>query len=303
VALTNYQTETQRLLHDPNATYFSTSDLTAYINTARNQVAIESQSIRVLVTGSLATVTVTAQGISYATATTLSVGGSGIGAVVTPTIDGSGHITAATVTAGGTSYDTPANTTITAIDPTGAGSGATFTTTLVGANLTTAGQEIYPFSSLNTPAQAINSGVNQIAGVNSIAVSWGSMKPMLDRRTWTDFQAMFRSWTAGFQGQPSVWAQFGQGVNGSVYLCPIPSQVLNMDWDVWCVPIALVNDSTAEALPYPWTDAVQYYAAYLAYSNSQRAEDAKIMMDMYTKQMKRARAMSDATFIPYPYGS
>jgi hypothetical protein len=219
--------------------------------------------------------------------------------VVTPTVVG-GQITAATVVAGGTSYDTPTNTTITAID--GAGSGATFSVTLVGANLTTAGQEIYTFSSLNPLAQAINSGVNQIAGAISIAVSWGSMKPVLDRRAWFDFQAMFRSWTAGFQGQPSVWAQFGQGVNGSVYLCPIPSQVLNMDWDVWCLPIPLVSDGTAEAIPYPWTDAVQYYAAYLAYSNSQRAEDAKIMMDMYTKQMKRARAMSEGTFIPYPYG-
>lgn len=301
MALTNYTTETQRLLHDPNATYYSVTDLTAYINTARNQIALESQAVRVLVSGFVSSVAVNTQGSSYASSTTLSVGGSGIGAVVTPTIAG-GNITAATVVAGGTSYDTAANTTIQAIDPTGAGSGATFTATLQGVNLTTVGQEIYPFSSLITAAQQINSGVLQIMGVISIAVSWGSMKPMLDRRTWTDFQAMFRAWTAGFSGQPAVWAQYGQGVNGSVYLCPIPSEVLNMDWDVWCIPIALVTDGTAEALPYPWTDAVQYYAAYLAYSNSQRGDDAKVMMEMYTKQMKRARAMSEGTFIPSPYG-
>lgn len=299
MALTAYQQDTQRLLHDPSATYYSLSDLTAYINKARNQIALESQSVRVLVCGVISTITVTAGGSGYSAATTMSVAGSGMGGVVVPDISG-GVITSATVVAGGTSYDTSANTTVTATDS-GGGSGATFSAGLVGGNLTTVGQEIYTFASRNSAAQAINSGVNQIVGVMSVSVSWGSMKPMLDRRTWTDFQANFRAWTTGYVGQPAVWAQYGQGVNGSIYLCPMPAQVLNMDWDCFCEPIALVDDTTVEALPFPWTDAVQYYAAHLAYANSQRQADADAMMKLYVDNMKRARAMSDPSFIPSPY--
>lgn len=297
MALAAYITATQQLLHDPNATYFSTSDLTNYINDARNEIALEGQCCRVLVCGVISSITVTAQGASYSSSATVAATGSGMGAVLTPRING-GAITSVSVIAGGTSWDN--TTTVAATDT--AGSGATFTAVQVGNNLTVAGQEIYPFSALNSAATALNSGVNQIIGVASISVSWGSMKPMLQRRTWTDFQAYYRAWTTGYLGQPAVYAQYGQGANGSVYLCPIPSQVMNMDWDCFCEPIALVDDTTAEAIPYPWTAAVKYYAAYLAYSNAQRADDAKIMHDLFTDKMKRARAMPDPTFIPNPYG-
>lgn len=296
-SLTTYQQETQRLLHDPSGAYYSLPDLTAYINIARGQVALESQSVRVLVCGSISSVTIAAGGTGY-TAPIVSVGGSGMGAVITPQLSG-GVITSCTVNSGGTSYDTVANTTLTVTDATG--SGARLTPVLVGSNLTVVGQEIYPFSTVLAAAQQINSGVQSILGVNSISVSWGAMKPMLDRRTWTDFQANFRAWTTGYISQPAVWAQFGQGVNGSVYLCPIPSEVLNMDWDVFCGPIALSSGTTPEAIPYPWTDCVPYYAAFLAYSNSQQSEKADGMLKIYNNQMKRARAMSDSSFIPSPY--
>lgn len=48
--LTAYQQQTQRLLHDPNAALYPLTDLTIYINEARRQLAIESQSIRSVVT-------------------------------------------------------------------------------------------------------------------------------------------------------------------------------------------------------------------------------------------------------------
>ena len=300
MALTAYQQDTQRLLHDPSATYYSLADLTAYINKARNQIALESQSVRALVCGVLGTITVTAGGSGYSAATVINVAGSGMGGVVVPNISVGHVITSATVVAGGTSYDTTANTTITATDS-GGGTGATFSAAISGANVTVVGQEIYTFASRNAAAQQINSGINQILGVMSVSVSWGSMKPMLDRRTRTDFQANFRAWTTGYLGQPAVWSQYGQGVNGSIYMCPMPAQVLNMDWDCFCAPIALVDDTTTEALPFPWTDAVQYYAAHLAYANSQRQTDADAMLKLYVDNMKRARAMSDPSFIPSPY--
>lgn len=297
MALNAYITATQQLLHDPNATYFSTSDLTTYINDARNNIALEGQCVRILVCGVISSIGVTSGGSSYSSAATVAATGSGMGAVLTPNLSG-GAITSVTVVAGGTSWDN--TTTVAATDT--AGSGATFTVTQVGNNLTVAGQEIYPFSALNSAAAAINSGVSQIMGVISISVSWGSMKPMLQRRTWTDFQSYYRAWTTGYLGQPAVYAQYGQGNGGSIYLCPIPSQVMNMDWDCFCEPVSLTSDSTPEAIPFPWTIAVKYYAAYLALINAQRKDDADSMFALYTGYMKRARSMSDPTFIPNPYG-
>lgn len=49
--LTYYQTQVSRLLHDPNFQYFSQSELTDYINEARNRVAQDTKALRTLVTG------------------------------------------------------------------------------------------------------------------------------------------------------------------------------------------------------------------------------------------------------------
>src|SRR6185437_11555268 len=46
MALNAYLQQTSRLLHDPNNQNFSVSDLTAYINIARGQIASVSQSVR-----------------------------------------------------------------------------------------------------------------------------------------------------------------------------------------------------------------------------------------------------------------
>ena len=217
--LSDYLTDTQRLLHDPQAKYYSTTDLTSYINTARGQIASEGQCVRALPTGNNAAV----------------------------------------------------------------------------------GQEVYPFGPVNTLVQAQFPGVQSIQGVLSVAVSWGSMKPVLTQMVWSDFQALLRSYNIGLQNYPSVYAQYGQGTSGSIYLFPQPSQVSAMDWDCYCLPIALVDDTSVEALPYPWTDAVPYYAAYKAYLNSQRWPDSKAMFDEFTKFMKRARSQSEPPFIPDYY--
>lgn len=53
--LSDYLSRTQRLLHDPNEDFWSISDLTDYINQARQQVAIDTQCLRKVVTYPLTT--------------------------------------------------------------------------------------------------------------------------------------------------------------------------------------------------------------------------------------------------------
>jgi len=299
VALNAYLAQTQRLLHDPAAIYFSTADLTAYINIARSQAAIESQSVRALISGFVASVAVNAGGTNYSAQTSISFASpsGGTGAVATPTI-AAGVITAVTMVAPGSGFDTGA--TAVASDPTGAGHNAVLTPTVSGANMLVIGQEVYTFASRQTQAQ-LTPGVSAIHGVLSITASWGASRPMLGRKDWTTFQAKYRPWAAGWLNNPVVWAQYGQGAKGSVYLAPIPANAFNMEWDTYCVPIPLVDDTTVEAIPYPWTDAIPYYAAYLAASNAQRAQDASSNFGQYEAFMKRARSMSETPFIPDAY--
>jgi hypothetical protein len=295
VALTAYETQTQRLLHDKNATYYPISDIDAYINIARRQIALESQCVRALLSGGTITgLTLVSPGSGY-TNPILTFTGGGFQAFGTITQSG-GILQTPTLTRNGWGFVSGATVTVTG----GAGTGGSVTATVDQSLTTVPNQEVYNFSTANTLAQTI-AGVQSIVGVTSVAVSWGSMKPVLEPRIFTEFQAYYRSYNTGLQNFPTLWSQYGQGTGGSIYLWPIPSTASQMDWDCWMLPIDLVNDSTAEAILSPWTDCVPYYAAYLAYDNSQRKMDSDRMFQDYERFMKRARAFSESTFVPEYY--
>ena len=307
--LTAYENQTLRLLHDPNYTYFSKTDIDAYINIARNQVAGEGQCVRLLLSGGTITaISILSGGSGYSGTATVTISGAGQQATATATISG-GAVNGITLVNGGWGYITGSSTTVTVVGSTG-GTNATFTVTIDNSLTTVPNQEVYLFSTANTLAQLGGSyrtaGINQIIGVLSVACAWGAnaaMKPILQPMIWSEFQAYYRAYNNGMQNYPTIWSQYGQGVNGSIYVWPIPSQYSQMDWDCYCFPIALVDDTTAEAIPYPWTDAIPYYAAYLAYLDAQRKDDAKNMYDMYERRMKLARAMAETPFVPDYYSS
>jgi hypothetical protein len=172
-----------------------------------------------------------------------------------------------------------------------------------GQNVSVLGQEVYTFASLQPLIQATSPGVSTIMGVITIAVAQGTtLKPVLNQKAWSEFQALYRSYNIGLQNYPTVFAQYGQGASGSVYFWPIPSGVYAMDWDCYCLPIDLTSDTDVEAIPYPWTDAIPYFAAYLAFSNAQRPDDADRMMAQYTMFMQRGTAFSNQLMIPGFYG-
>lgn len=302
--LTEYLTNTRDLLHDPTAQYYSDADLTNYINRGRKRIALRGQCVRILLSGGTITaLTINSGGSGYAGNLTVTISGAGQQATATGTI-GAGSVATVTLNNGGWGYITGSSTTVTAAGST-SGTNATFNTTINNSLTTVPGQEVYTFATANVLA-ATSPGVLQIWGVLSVASAWGAnaaMKPILMPKIWTDFQAYFRSYNNGMQNYPTVWAQYAQGVKGSIYLWPLPSQFSQMDWDCWCEPIPLVDDTTFEAIPEPWTEAVPYYAAYLAYSNAQRAEDSKMMQQMFETYIKEAQAASLPAFVPDYYQS
>ena len=76
-----------------------------------------------------------------------------------------------------------------------------------------------------------------------------------------------------------------------------------LNCDCVCYPILLADDTTPEAIPYPWTEAIKYYAAMLAYRDAQRSDDAEKMNKEYTATMTEARAISEPAFVPDYYQS
>ena len=76
-----------------------------------------------------------------------------------------------------------------------------------------------------------------------------------------------------------------------------------MDWDAYCNPIPLVTDATVEAIPDPFTQCVKYYAAYLAYLNAQRKDDAQFMQALFTQHLIECGVASTPSMSPSAYDS
>ena len=290
--LAKYLSRTSILLHDASFQFYPQANVISFINEARGQVAAEGQCIKVLPPGTngIASITVNTGG-NYAGTPTVVITGPGSGAVATAHMTGSA-VTSITVGTAGSGYD---NTTV--ISFTGGTPTVQATATpVINCVNTVANQEIYTFPSVNTLAQ-LTSGVASILWVSSVAVSWGALKPTLRQWNWDDLQAHIRSYPV-VSGQPAMFAQFGQGEGGSIYLQPVPTQAAAMEWNCVCTPIDLVDDTTAEAIPYPWTDAVPYFAAHLAFLSGRRPIEAKGMYDIYDATMKRSRSQSESSYIP-----
>lgn len=287
--LSEYITQTQQLIHDQSFQTISRTDMISYINRARSRTAQDAQCCRLLVSGQgpITTITVTNGGLGYTSPTIIITGGMGTGATATATIGLGGAITAITVTNPGSNYSPPLTVQIT--DATGVGATAT---AQQAANLlqTVVGQEVYTYASVN-PLVAATPGYLRILDVFDIAVTWGGMKPAISQVTFGEIQAYYRSYAVPTLGQVYKWAKYGQGVNGSLYLWQIPSTAMAMDWDCICLPADLTGAvDEVDAVPDPFSDAVQYYAARLCYFNSQRYQDAGLMIEEYRMRMQEVRA-------------
>lgn len=296
--LTTYQTQTQSLLHDATGVLYPVANLTTYINTARTQLALEAECVRFLygwdgiqMTGTFTANSTAVTGITYP-------------ASFNDTITSWVLVAPVTLTPGTTvaTYNSGAGTITLSAN---ASTSGTFPFIVGPPNNTSNLQEVYqiPIGTLSGgSALCATAGINGVIGVKSINLNWGgsagSNAYVLDYWEWTSFQAYLRFYgQQGLQGNPAVWTRY----QNNIYLRPVPTQTYPMQWDCICTPIGLVTDSTVEAIPYAFTDAVQYYAAYLALLNAQRPADAAAMKTQYQEFAARARAFWGRTIIPTMY--
>ena len=283
MALNAYIAATQRLVHDTAGQRYSTTDLTTYINTARSQLALEGECVRFLygLDGMLSLAGTTVSGspiISGITSTSGLQNGWGLYGTGIPN-----NATVASFT--GTSITMSANATAT---------GATTVNTQI---QTVINQETY----LMPTDVSLGAGVKNIIQLKSISINFGgaqgSNQYMLSQLDFTALQAYYRFYGPNLVGNPAIWARY----QSKVYLRPIPSQTYPMQWDTVCSVIDLVNDASVEAIPYPFTDCIPYFAAYLALMNSQRPQDADNMFKLYEQFNGRARKFIQRTYAPSIY--
>jgi hypothetical protein len=183
-------------------------------------------------------------------------------------------------------------------------------------------REVYYFSEWTSLVQQICPQAQSILACRSLAIgiggSWtedadgiwsitkGTWKPVWRRLIWTDFQARFRIYGGTFYGtisQPGWYAQYGSGPLGALYLAPIPSIASPMEVDLTLIPQPLLTDDDIEPIPYPWTDAVSYWAAVLAYQQQQRKEDAQSMAELFQADLPMCAAVVCPQLIQNPYGA
>jgi hypothetical protein len=141
--------------------------------------------------------------------------------------------------------------------------------------------------------------VNNVTGTNfALTVRMGNIgnTAPLAYRNWEWFFNYYLN--RATTGTPTAFAQLGQGSSGTLWFYPTPNTGVTANLDVVAIPIALADDTTAEAIPYPWTDAVPFYAAWLAMMNEQRQGDADQMLARYEMLMRRARQMSSPSVLP-----
>lgn len=183
-------------------------------------------------------------------------------------------------------------------------------------------REVYPFSSWNALVQEVMPQAQSILACRSLAlglggkwtvdpdghwsITGGSWKPLWRRIVWTDFQARFRIYGSTFMGtisEPGWYAQYGLGPTGSLYLAPIPTQELPMEVDLTVIPQPLLNDNDIDPIPYPWRDAVPYWAAVLCLLQQQRAQDATAMAQVFNSDLPMCAAVVCPQMIQTAYGA
>lgn len=180
----------------------------------------------------------------------------------------------------------------------------------IGTISTVVSQRPYAFTSISTGVAA-TTGIAGVTNVRRITRTSGSGQVMLVGRAWEWFDLYHMNNAAPVNGAPTVWAQYQQGAGfaatsitsvggGSFYLDPPPDAIYTLNCDCQVYPIDLVDDTTKEALPGFWVDAVGYFAAYLALLSAQtsaRMADAQRMMQLYDTFMSKARQFSNPSVL------
>lgn len=285
-SLQTYVTQVQSLVHDTTFSAWTQSQLTDYINAAREDTALDMHCYRhntvgvqlikgqeiYSIDGAVCGANVTAGGTGYPSNTTVTFTAApagGVTATAIPVIT-AGIVTQIQMTQWGQGYTTVPTVTITGAGGTGASASAvTFINTF------------------------------QIVGISN---TWNNQRYTLSFRAFTLFQAYFRCQPASYLSRPGVWTIHPQDLN--VYLQSPPDQLYFSEWDVLSTPPPLValTDLDTQIRP-PWNKAVQFRAAALALFKKQNFAQADYYDNKYQQRVLRYNLGAAGIRLPNPYNA
>lgn len=304
--LNTYLADIQTFTRDSKQDLLDPGDLIKFVNRARRQIAMDTQCIRRLtpISGAVITASVTSPGSGYSSSPTIAIttpdfpsgqGASPNGAQATAqAIVSGGALAAVDITYGGAGYWQP-QATITDAH----GTGATISLQISTVNQVQQGVEVYNFRDIDL---SVFPGVASIYGVQSISILYSGFRYSLACYSFSTYQALIRQWATQWEYVPAVVAQYGQGIEGSLYLYPVGSQPWQMEWDCYCLPADLVDDQSVEALPGPWDDAVSYWATHLAYLSLQNYNAAAYWDKMFKERVLSYSRAARVSRVTNPYG-
>jgi len=175
-------------------------------------------------------------------------------------------------------------------------------------------QREYAFSSISFGVAA-TTGVAGAMHVRMMDYNIASGRQFVYPRPWEWFMFYNLNNPVPSSGAPVEWSQFKQGAagtstqsdaSGSFYVDPIPDLVYTMNVDCVCYPIELTDNSTVEAIPFEWTEAVPFFAAFYALMSSQtgaRTADAERIYNMYNMWSEKARAAANPSVNRWMYSN
>jgi hypothetical protein len=206
----------------------------------------------------------------------------------------SGTIASVNILYGGDGYFQP----IASItDPTGSGASVTLQVSPI--NILNPGQEEYSFSDINV---SMFPGVASVYMIKSVSVIYANYRYSLPMYDFSTYQAKIRMYPFQYQYVPTMASQFGQGTGGSFFAYPLPSQTYQWEFDCFCLPQDLTTNQSVEAIPGPWDDCVQYYAASKAYMDLQNMNAARYYMDWFDAMTLRKSNYARPGRVINPYG-
>ena len=289
--LSSYITDVRRLLHDANANFYTDTQLTDYINAARERTVRDTGCLR----------TIQVAQAPYQVPSTATANGA------TPA-NPTQWVANTTV-----SLNTFVFSNIYIYQYTQAGVSGSSAPPYP--NATTSNASNYPpstpFSDGTAKLQyvgnceniyyaALPQGSNTLDILN-INLYWGNTRVPLDYLSWSDFNARLRFWQ-NYIGRPLAFTIYGQS---QIYLGPVPDQVYQLEIDTVILPTALsLNTSTAtDPINDPYTVCVKFYAAYLAKFYEQSFGESEIYKQQYDKQIASVLNTVYTRRIPSAYSS
>ena len=285
--LNDYLYQVENLLHDSNNNFWSQSQLTNYINEARERLVRDTGCLR------------TVQNTSTPIASSNPLLGTNTNTTPAATWTPNTPVTAGTYvfsniyiyqyqTSGISGSTAPAYPTGTNIFPPSTPF-ADGTATLQYVQ----NAEIIPF-------QALPQGINTI-DILGINLYWGNSRIPMRYLPWSDFTAQLRYWQ-NYVGRPICFSVYGQQ---QIYIAPVPDQSYYIELDTVILPTALslTAPTVVDQILDPWSTCAQYYAAYKAKFYEQSYGEAEIFKQEYNKHVLNVLNSTYTRRIPNPYSS